>query len=59
MVVRHIVGQDVGKRDGMIDIEIGRTPTGGRQFLIAFRLAFIHRWDASLFASSMQPSANC
>ncbi|WP_241962006.1 hypothetical protein [Rhodococcus opacus] len=45
--MRHIVGQDVGKRDGMIDIEIGRTPTGGRHFPIAFRLEFIHRWDAA------------
>ena len=31
----------------MIDIEIGRTSTGGRQFPIAFRLEFIHRWDAA------------
>ncbi|MFE7419560.1 hypothetical protein ACFU5V_25765, partial [Rhodococcus sp. NPDC057529] len=31
----------------MIDIEIGRTPTGGRQFPIAFRLEFIHQWDAA------------
>ena len=55
MVVRHIVGQDMGKRDGMIDIEIGRTPTGGRQFPIAFRLEFIHRWDTSLLRVPCSP----
>ncbi|BAH49109.1 hypothetical protein ROP_08620 [Rhodococcus opacus B4] len=45
--MRHIVGKDAGKRATMVDVEIGRTPTGGRQFPIAFRLEFIHEWDAA------------
>lgn len=28
-----------------IDVEIGRTATGGRQFPIAFRVEFLRRWD--------------
>ncbi|KOS53050.1 hypothetical protein [Rhodococcus rhodochrous] len=30
----------------MIDIEIGRTPTGKRSFPLAFRIEFLRRWDA-------------
>lgn len=29
----------------MIDIEIGRTRTGGRTFPVAFRIAFVEQWD--------------
>lgn len=29
----------------MIDIEIGRNPTGGRTFPVAFRVEFVQQWD--------------
>lgn len=31
----------------MIDIELGRTPTGARSFPIEFRMAFVEQWDAA------------
>ncbi len=32
----------------VIDIEIGRTPTGGRTFPVAFRIEFVQRWDDAI-----------
>ena len=38
---------DVGNRVHVIDIEIGRTQTGGRAFPVDFRIAFVEQWDAA------------
>lgn len=38
-------GRVAGKRGQMIDVEVGRTPTGNRSFPIAFKVEFIRQWD--------------
>ncbi|MFY2789776.1 hypothetical protein, partial [Rhodococcus sp. MALMAid1271] len=45
MIVRHVLAWAWGIEMLVIDIEIGRTTTGGRTFPVAFRIAFVEQWD--------------